>query len=132
MTDERRDMEGETVLGMRVAAWREPVRCPPDVDPAAFEEMFRHGKPNTYAEHWSTLREGAERLFTEADVHAALSRLREERDRYRLALARAATSMEEHRDGLWGPASVQELRAAIARARTALSTAPTLEGAEHG
>jgi hypothetical protein len=27
-----RDMCGETVMGMRVAAYRQPIRCPPDVD----------------------------------------------------------------------------------------------------
>lgn len=70
-----RDVSGETFMGMRVAAWREPIRCPPDEDPEKFEEMFRLGKPNTYAEHWSTLREGAERLFTETDVRALADRL---------------------------------------------------------
>lgn len=71
-----RDMCGETVMGMRVAAYRQPIRCPPDVDPATFEEFFRRGKPNTYSEHWSTPGAGlpTERLFLEADVRAALSR----------------------------------------------------------
>ncbi len=75
-----RDMCGETVMGMRVAAYREPIRCPADVDPAAFEEFFRRGKPNTYSEHWSTPGKGAvvERLFLEADVRTSLTR-RDER-----------------------------------------------------
>lgn len=68
-----RTIAGETVAGFKVAAWRVPARCPPGVAPEAFEAFFRHGKPHEYAEHWSTLPEGAERLFTEADLLAALS-----------------------------------------------------------
>ncbi len=61
-----RDMSGETVLGMRVAAYRETHP----------EHGDKYG--HRYSEHWSTPNwkhpdVKVERLFTEADVRAALA-----------------------------------------------------------
>lgn len=79
MSDEKladgRDMAGETVMGMRVAAYREPVRCPPDCDPTEFAEIFPKGAGHRYSEHWSTPGANAERLFVEADVRTLTDRL---------------------------------------------------------
>lgn len=71
-----RDMSGETVMGMRVAAYRHPVDCPPDCDPDEWLRFFRGSPPNTYAEHWSTPgahRTDVERLFAESDVRAMIA-----------------------------------------------------------
>lgn len=59
---EGRDLSGETVLGMRVAGYR-------------WERDVLDTKAWAYASHWSTPGENqqVERLFTEADVRAALS-----------------------------------------------------------
>lgn len=69
LVEEGRDITGETVLGMRVAAYREPVEV---------EGVGNVG--HRYSEHWSTPGQGAERLFSEADVRHAFTTLRAERD----------------------------------------------------
>lgn len=73
---EGRDMSGETVMGMRVAAYRHPASCPTDLDKSEWLVFFNGSPPNTYCEHWSTPgehRTDVERLFTEADVRRILN-----------------------------------------------------------
>ena len=75
---EVRDVSGETVMGMRVAAYRHPASCPPDLDKSEWLAFFNGSPPNTYCEHWSTPgehRTDVERLFTEADVRRILAAL---------------------------------------------------------
>lgn len=72
-TDVERDMTGETVCGFRVAAWRETH--------PEHGDKFGH----SYSEHWSTPSQNpdvkVERLFTETQLLAALSRAPEAEDR---------------------------------------------------
>lgn len=67
--DIQRDLSGETVCGFRVAAYRETHP----------EHGAKYG--HRYSEHWSTPSANpavtVERLFTEAQLRAALSRLPE-------------------------------------------------------
>lgn len=72
-TVDGRDMSGETVLGMRVAAYREPVKRPPNIRADNWVAFAPKGVGNRYSEHWSTPGEDAERLFTEASVRQALA-----------------------------------------------------------
>jgi hypothetical protein len=60
-----RDMSGETVMGMRVAGWRWKTEIPLEVRGSAWAY--------SYASHYSTGPEDAERLFTESDVRALLA-----------------------------------------------------------
>ena len=65
-----RDMSGENLMGMRVAAWREESR---------FGSEYGH----TCSYHWSTPGAGAknvERLFTETDVRAKFEELLDRAD----------------------------------------------------
>lgn len=87
-----RDMCGETVMGMRVAGWREESRYGPE-----------YGYTTSY--HWSTPGAGAvnvERLFTEADVRKMREPLCEEIKRLRATHSPAS-----------GGGEVEKLRAAL-------------------
>lgn len=64
-----RDMAGETVMGMRVAAWTwgEPLNQANLATEAADSRTM-----DRFATHWSTGPAHAERLFRESDVRALL------------------------------------------------------------
>lgn len=60
MTDIVRTLEGEVVMGMKVAGWRWESPVPVELQGS---EFFY-----SYASHWSTGPKSAVRLFTEEDV----------------------------------------------------------------
>lgn len=69
-----RAIDSEHMFGMKVSAYREAARCPPDVNQDDWDEFVGDNPVFEYAGHWSTLRNG-ERLFTEADVLDLLRRI---------------------------------------------------------
>jgi hypothetical protein len=74
-TDTVRDISGETVMGMRVAAWRWEVGKPADCTQEKWESVFPSGAGYQHASHWSTGPDDAERLFAEKDVRALYDQL---------------------------------------------------------
>lgn len=102
-----RFMEGETLCGLRVAAWRETH--------PEFGDKFGH----TYSEHWSTPSQSpkvtVERLFTEADVRKLIAQ-REALAEALAVIADGTAPPDQHGHYLAHREAVKIARAAIAKA----------------
>lgn len=73
--DVTRTMTHEFVGRFQVAAYREPIKKPADVDQETWDAVLPTGPGYRYCDHWSTPGPDAERLFTETDLRRAADKV---------------------------------------------------------